>query len=194
MEVSYDFSFEGIMSFDWKYHKWTYINNLEGTGEKVIFQANCFLKIKFIEANFNANFSDINLQKHVEIHLSDFQLKKISTPIIQNVTDIVKYDHLYKQVGPLISSGSFEEHLGDHFKQAYDYEVDRIFDDRFFSNQSFYWHPIFHDFYFFDQRVVTANKWYFFLTQGKGIQMNVTEQYMFFQHAKVSMKNVESAR
>jgi len=59
--ITYDFTFEGIMSFDWKYHKWTFINNIEDYGEKVTFRAECSLTIKFIEAFFNASFAPVNL-------------------------------------------------------------------------------------------------------------------------------------
>jgi len=49
------------MSFDWSYHKWTYIYNVEDFGEKVMLQAKCSLKIKFVEGYFNASFAPVNL-------------------------------------------------------------------------------------------------------------------------------------
>lgn len=70
--IQYDFSFNGVMSFDWKYHKWTTIFNVEDYGENVTFSAECSLKIKLIEAFFNASFAPMNLQKHLEIHVNSF--------------------------------------------------------------------------------------------------------------------------
>lgn len=103
------------MSFDWKYHKWTVINNIEGTGEVVIFQAACILKVKFVEGFFNATFAPYTLQKHVEVHVVNFELDKISAAMIQNTTKLNQYDYLYKQVDTILESGSFESHLGHHF-------------------------------------------------------------------------------
>jgi len=59
--IQYDFTFDAVMSFDWSYHKWTYIYNVEDFGEKVMLQAKCSLKIKFVEGYFNASFAPVNL-------------------------------------------------------------------------------------------------------------------------------------
>lgn len=113
--IQYDFTFTGVMSFDWKYHKWTYINNLEDYGENITFKAECSLKIALIEGFFNASFAPVNLQKHLEVHVSSFQLKRIADSTIQGVTTLKNYPFIYDQVGPLISSELFEQHLGQHF-------------------------------------------------------------------------------
>jgi len=43
--LEYDFRLNARMRFDWKWHKWTYINNKEGKGEEVAFDSDFTIKI-----------------------------------------------------------------------------------------------------------------------------------------------------
>lgn len=88
----------------------------------------------------------------------------------------------------MVMSDNFENAFASHFREAYESEVDEVFDQWFFTNETFYSHPVYHDFTFFGSRVQTKNEWWFFLDETEGIQMNINENYMFFKHNKIHLK------
>jgi len=54
LSLEYDFRISTWLRFDWKWHKWTYIHNKEGTGEEVAFDTDLTIKVKFVPEFFNA--------------------------------------------------------------------------------------------------------------------------------------------
>lgn len=86
-----------------------------------------------------------------------------------NNTDIAKYPDLLEKLMTVIQSKDFENSFADHFWKAYEFEVDKVFDQRFFTNETFYSNPIYHDFNFFGKHITTKNEWWFFLDETDGI-------------------------
>ena len=77
----------------------------------------------------------------------------------------------------MMRNDSTPDSFADSFRKLYQREIDRVFDDRFFTNETFYKHPIHYDFNFFDARVISNENWYIFLdimTSNSSISINTT--------------------
>ena len=103
---------------------------------------------------------------------------------MENTTKLSTELDLYSLAEQFLENATLAGDVSLAFESMYQKEVDRIFDARFFANQSFYLHPIYHKFNFFGQEINTENIWWFYLNDldPNAVVMDTTAMHMYFRH------------
>ena len=102
----------------------------------------------FSTANFNESWAIPELQNHIVLNFTDYKCN-ITLSAFENKTHLIDQPNLYNKAVEMMRNDSTPDSFADGFRQLYQQQVNSVFDARFFTNETFYKHPIVNDYEFF---------------------------------------------